>query len=66
VKTLVATVVGILLGGALGACTLFEDRPDNSCRDDRDCFVSQGERCNEDTNRCEAVDAAAATVEEAP
>ena len=30
----------------LGGCTLFADPPSKSCKDDRDCFLAQGERCN--------------------
>jgi hypothetical protein len=62
----IAVVAGIALGAALPACTLFEDRPSRTCQDDLDCFVAQGERCNEDTNECETIDAAAAALEEEP
>ena len=49
---------------ALGGCTLFDDPPDRSCRINTDCFQSQGERCNQDTNQCE-VPPDAAPLEEA-
>jgi hypothetical protein len=42
-------IAALLLGG----CTLFDDRPDRSCRTTNDCFESQGERCNMDTHTCE-------------
>jgi len=44
----------------LSACSLFrEPLPDASCRNDRDCFRSQGEVCNQELHRCEpAIDAA--------
>ncbi len=48
----------------LGGCTLFEDPPDRSCQDDRQCFTAQGERCNAD-KVCEVpTDAAAAQADE--
>lgn len=49
----------------LGGCTLFEDPPDRSCQDDRQCFTAQGERCNAD-KVCEVptVDAAAAQADD--
>lgn len=56
-----AALLLVLLGG----CTLFDDPPDRSCRDDRDCFVAQGERCDVDTKQCELPpDASTATFEE--
>jgi hypothetical protein len=48
----------------LGGCTLFDDPPDRSCRNDNDCFASQGEECNDDTHQCE-VPPDAAPLEEA-
>ena len=51
----------VLAAAGVGACTLFdEDPPDDSCMFDGDCFRAQGERCNQDTHRCEVpvIDAA--------
>ena len=43
-----------LASAAIGACTLLdEDPPDDSCEIDTDCFRAQGERCNQETHRCE-------------
>lgn len=47
-------VVIALASAGVGACTLLdEDPPDDSCETDTDCFRAQGERCNQETKRCE-------------
>lgn len=58
-RAVVAVV--LLLGGGLGACAVFGgDAPDRTCRNDRDCFRAQGERCETDAGECIVIDAAAA------
>jgi hypothetical protein len=42
-----------LLALLLSSCTLFDDRPDRTCKSDTDCFRAQGEVCNTSTNTCE-------------
>lgn len=53
VRFCVALVIAICV--AVGsACTLLDDDPpDESCRDNGDCFRAQGEVCNATTKRCE-------------
>ena len=49
----------------LSGCTLFDDRPDRSCRGNQDCFRAQGEVCNTTTKQCEVPPDAGTTLEEA-
>jgi hypothetical protein len=47
-------VVRVLLVAVLFAsgCTLFEDKPDKSCKVSSDCFQAQGETCNTNKGVC--------------
>ena len=47
------TIIAVICAVALAGCTLFDDRPDNSCKTSNDCFVAQGEVCNTTTKKCE-------------
>ena len=42
----------------LGGCTLFDDKPDHSCKTNADCFQAQGEHCDATLKQCVTVDAA--------
>lgn len=53
---LAIAIVAVIATGIAG-CALFSDVPENTCRDDADCFRAQGERCNMETKRCEGPDA---------
>lgn len=59
-----------LVLSAGGCAWLDADPPDRSCRVDRDCFVAQGERCDQASRTCETLDAGtqvdATIAEEAP
>jgi hypothetical protein len=48
----------LLLLLLLGGCTLFDDKPDRSCKTNADCFAAQGEHCDVTTKQCVTVDAA--------
>jgi hypothetical protein len=50
----VKTILAVMVSVALGGCTLFDDRPDHSCKTNSDCFTAQGETCNVTTKTCEA------------
>jgi len=45
-------VKAILLVALLGGCTLFEDLPDRSCKNTKDCFAAQGETCDTTKGVC--------------
>jgi hypothetical protein len=49
----VKTIIAMICAVALAGCTLFDDRPDNSCKSNNDCFQAQGEVCNMTTKTCE-------------
>lgn len=38
----------------VAGCALDQDTPDRACVSDQDCLVAQGERCDQETRRCEA------------
>ncbi len=42
----------LLVAGAAGACTLFDDPPKNTCKTDPDCFRAQGEVCDMQKHVC--------------
>lgn len=47
-------ILVVLAIASITACTLLDDDPpDDSCRDNGDCFRAQGEVCNPRTKRCE-------------
>lgn len=50
----------------VSGCALFDDPPDRSCQEHRDCFQAQGERCNEETKTCEVPPDAAALETDEP
>ena len=52
VRAFVVLLLGFLILG--GGCTLFEDKPDRSCKVSSDCFQAQGEVCNTNTGKCES------------
>jgi hypothetical protein len=60
-----AALAAVVLAGFAG-CSLFQDRPDRSCKKPSDCFQAQGETCDVMTSTCVAGPDARVLTPESP